>query len=162
MVPLIINENKDNRNGNYIRTIKKIFMSSSQKSDFAEYFKKADEKGTFLQAWKRHGLAVLESLQMNHDPNICLDGVHGYYAKQAWPRDAAKMMTRISYFLETRSHSYALSVHFELSIDGPSLCIICQSQYRTWNEGESLRVIRVEAEDFRGCISSNDSAGHLQ
>ncbi len=162
MVSLIINENKNYRNGNCSRAMKNFFMSPFQKTDFAEYFKKADEKGKFLQAWKKHGLAVLESLQMNHNPNICLDGVHEYYAQQARPRDAAQMMDRISNFLEARIKSSALSVHFELSADGPSLCIICQRQHRTWNEGESLRIIRVEAHDFRGCVSSNDWVAHLE
>jgi hypothetical protein len=165
MVSLIISKDKDYRNRNFrgdIESMKNFFNLHCGKLDLPGYFRKADAKGKFLQAWKKHGLAILESLQMNHDPNICLDGVHEYYAKQAWPRDATKMMARISYFLETRSASHALSVHFELSIDGSSLCIICQRQYRTWNEGESLRVIRVEADDFRGCISDNDSACHLE
>ncbi|HQP11389.1 MAG TPA: hypothetical protein PK470_01355, partial [Candidatus Omnitrophota bacterium] len=128
-------------------------MFPFKKINFIEYFKKADEKGKFLQAWEKHGLAVLESLEMTHDLDICLDGVHEYYAKQAWPRDAAKMTVRISRFLENRIQSDALSIHFTLSIYGSILHIVCQRGYRTWDEGDSLRVVRIEADDFRGCIS---------
>jgi hypothetical protein len=104
--------------------------------------------------WDFNGSQLLKALQIDADPEYCLDGVHEYYAKYSQSNSCEAVVNEIADIIDRNDTK---NFTFDIQDKQKLLMIIVQGH----NYGESIRLIRSGEDEYKGCISSNDGVYHF-